>query len=106
MIFFELTFLAKSAKIIVGIMQETHNRVSSETPYYQICWMAKCCPAFLKVRCIFMQEIWKKVTVEPFSECYEVSNLGRVRSVDREVKRKREPKTFVQGSVLVVYLII
>ena len=52
-IFFELTFWVGSAKIIVGIMQETHNRVSSETPYYQICWMAKCCPAFLKVRCIF-----------------------------------------------------
>lgn len=51
--FFELTFQVKSVKIIVGIMQETHNRVSSETPYYQICWMAKCCPAFLKVRCIF-----------------------------------------------------
>ena len=51
--FFELTFQVKSVKIIVWIMQETHNRVSSETPYYQICWMAKCCPAFLKVRCIF-----------------------------------------------------
>lgn len=36
----------------------------------------------------FMQEIWKKVPIEPFSEYYEVSNLGRVRSLDREVLAK------------------
>lgn len=47
-----------------------------------------------------MQEIWKKVTVEPFSEYYEVSNLGRVRSVDREVKHKNGTVHTAKGRVL------
>nr|DAE29828.1 MAG TPA: homing endonuclease [virus sp. ctqEG8] len=40
-----------------------------------------------------MQEIWKKVTIEPFSEYYEVSNLGRVRSVKRTVKCGKNHET-------------
>src|SRR5699024_4525129 len=34
-------------------------------------------------------EIWKAVVREGFEGCYEVSNLGRVRSVDRVVKSAR-----------------
>lgn len=48
----------------------------------------------------FMQEIWKKVTIEPFSEYYEVSNLGRVRSLDREVKHKNGTVHTAKGKVL------
>lgn len=48
----------------------------------------------------FMQEIWKKVTIEPFSEYYEVSNLGRVRSLDREVKHKNGTVHTAKGRVL------
>ena len=47
-----------------------------------------------------MQEIWKKVTIEPFSEYYEVSNLGRVRSIDRKVKRKNGTVYTAKGKVL------
>lgn len=47
-----------------------------------------------------MQEIWKKVTIEPFSEYYEVSNLGRVRSLDREVKHKNGTVHTAKGRVL------
>nr|DAE29890.1 MAG TPA: hypothetical protein [virus sp. ctqEG8] len=35
------------------MIQETNHRICPDTPYYQICWVAKCYPAFLKVRCIF-----------------------------------------------------
>lgn len=48
----------------------------------------------------FMQEIWKKVTIEPFSKYYEVSNLGRVRSLDREVKHKNGTVHTAKGKVL------
>ena len=48
-----------------------------------------------------MQEIWKKVHIEPFSEYYEVSNLGRVRSLDREVCACNCRKAYkVNGTVL------
>ena len=48
-----------------------------------------------------MQEIWKKVPIEPFSEYYEVSNLGRVRSLDREVCACNCRKAYkVNGTVL------
>lgn len=48
----------------------------------------------------FMQEIWKKVTIEPFSEYYEVSNFGRVRSLDRKVTRKNGTIHTAKGKVL------
>ena len=49
----------------------------------------------------FMQEIWKKVTIEPFSEYYEVSNLGRVRSIDREVRAYNCKRSYeVKGIML------
>lgn len=48
-----------------------------------------------------MQEIWKKVTIEPFSEYYEVSNLGRVRSLDREVLARNCIRSYaVKGTML------
>ena len=48
----------------------------------------------------FMQEIWKKVPIEPFSEYYEVSNLGRVKSLDRKVRRKNGTIHTANGKVL------
>lgn len=51
----------------------------------------------------FMQEIWKKVTIEPFSEYYEVSNLGRVRSIDRYLDttvKGKKTKCFFRGKIL------
>ena len=47
--------------------------------------------------CFFMQEIWKKVSIEPFSEHYEVSNLGRVRSLDRTILCKNGTVRNVTG---------
>lgn len=51
----------------------------------------------------FMQEIWKEVTIEPFSEYYEVSNLGRVRSIDRYLDttvKGKKTKCFFRGKIL------
>lgn len=48
----------------------------------------------------FMQEIWKKVPIEPFSEYYEVSNLGRVRSLDREVLCRSGTVHIAKGKTL------
>lgn len=47
-----------------------------------------------------MLEIWKKVPIEPFSEYYEVSNLGRVRSLDREVTHKSGTVHTAKGKIL------
>ena len=50
-----------------------------------------------------MQEIWKKVTIEPFSEYYEVSNLGGVRSIDRYLDttvKGKKTKCFFRGKIL------
>lgn len=50
-----------------------------------------------------MQEIWKKVPIEPFSEYYEVSNLGRVRSLDRRLETTvngKKTTCFFHGKVL------
>lgn len=45
-----------------------------------------------------MQEVWKDIT--GYEGYYQVSNLGRVRSVDRMVKGKKENLRFVKGRIL------
>lgn len=44
------------------------------------------------------EEIWKPV--KGFEDGYEVSNLGRIRSVDRYVPYKKRYRKFVKGMVL------
>lgn len=39
-------------------------------------------------------EVWKPVTEEGFEDFYEVSNFGRIRSVDRIVESKRGPLNY------------
>ncbi len=46
----------------------------------------------------FMEEIWKSIV--GFDGLYEVSNLGRVRSLDRSVKHKWGGGQFIKGRVL------
>lgn len=41
-----------------------------------------------------LEEIWKPVKDEGFEDFYEVSNLGRIRSVDRVVESKRGPLNY------------
>jgi len=49
-----------------------------------------------------MKEKWKPVTVEPFTEIYEVSNIGRVRSLDKMGNHKvRGHKRIFRGRVLI-----
>jgi len=43
------------------------------------------------VNYITNEEVWKPVTEEGFEDFYEVSNFGRVRSLDRIVESKRGP---------------
>lgn len=45
-------------------------------------------------------EIWKPVPVPPFDGAYEVSSLGRIRSLDRDVERKDGKPLRVRGRVL------
>ena len=45
-----------------------------------------------------MEEIWKDI--EGFEKLYEVSNLGRVRSLDRFVKKNNNSTRFIKGGVL------
>lgn len=40
------------------------------------------------------EEVWKPVAEEGFEEFYEVSNFGRIRSVDRVVESKRGPLNY------------
>jgi hypothetical protein len=49
-----------------------------------------------------VKEIWKKVNLKPYGEVYAVSNLGRVRSLDRWVKynKSSDKETLVVGRVL------
>ena len=53
----------------------------------------------------FMQEIWKKVPIEPFSEHYEVSNLGRVRSTDRVILCKNGVARNIAGKSIRPFIV-
>lgn len=45
-----------------------------------------------------MQEIWKDI--EGYEGYYQVSNLGRIKSIDRNVKRKGGKLWFKEGTIL------
>lgn len=48
-----------------------------------------------------MREKWLQITIRPFNKIYEVSNLGRVRSVDRyDYMHRNKCKRFLKGQVL------
>ena len=49
-----------------------------------------------------MKEIWKDI--KDYEGLYQVSNLGRVRSVDRYVKSKGNSKRLVKGKILKLYI--
>lgn len=44
-----------------------------------------------------MNEIWKKCPIEEFKDFYEVSSLGKIRSVDREINYKNNRKYYYKG---------
>lgn len=48
-----------------------------------------------------MEEIWKEVKY--FEDYYEVSNMGRVRSIDRYVEHKRHGVVLRKGNILKQY---
>ena len=55
----------------------------------------------------FYEEIWKPVITdeEDYTGLYEVSNIGRVRSLDREVKvnNSKQPTKMVKGQIMTPY---
>jgi len=47
-----------------------------------------------------MKEEWRAVTVEPFTEFYDVSSLGRVRSKDRFFINRWGTKNYIRGIIM------
>ena len=45
-----------------------------------------------------MEEVWKDI--EGYEGLYQVSNLGRVKSLDRVIMRKKQGAIFKKGTIL------
>lgn len=51
-----------------------------------------------------MKEIWKDIPIKPFNKCYQISNLGRVKSKTRNIIRSDNYPHHYRGKLLKTFL--